>query len=321
MYRKADMTELLGRKIALLGATGFLGKRMSIRLKRDGVEYVPVSLSLGTDLRNKQSLQRVFDNNPGLDTIVNAATFIGGIRFGLDHPAEIFYNNSLMNANLFEVAHDNGIRRIVNPISNCSYPRDAYPEFLETAWWDGELDESVMVYGFVRKGSWISSWAYQKQYGLETISLIVPNMYGPGDHFDEVRSHALGALVMKIFEAKKRRSPSVVVWGSGKPVREWLYVDDCVEAVFRAIAIPYTAEPVNIGIGSGVTIAELAEMIRQEVGYEGKLVYDTSKPDGAPYKVMNVERCRRVLGWSAPTKLEEGLRETVRWYAERNEGR
>jgi GDP-L-fucose synthase len=311
----------MSRKVLLLGATGFLGKRIALRLRKDGISFIPVSRSLGTDLRDYAQFRRIFETNRGIDTILHAATFIGGIKFGLDHPGEIYYNNSLINTYLFELARDFAVRRIVNPISNCSYPRDIYPEFREELWWQGPLDESVMVYGFIRKGSWVQSWAYHRQYGLETINLIVPNMYGPEDHFDEVRSHALGALVMKVVRACESSKPEVVVWGSGKPIREWLYVDDCVDAMMRAIDVDHTSEPINIGVGSGVSIRELAEMIQREAGYRGKLVFDASFPDGAPYKVMNIDKCKRLFGWSPQTILKDGIAATVSWYRTHGLGR
>ncbi|PYN77238.1 MAG: GDP-L-fucose synthetase [Candidatus Rokuibacteriota bacterium] len=303
-------------KILLLGATGFLGRRLATKLRSEGLDVVPVAKSLGTDLRDHRQFKAVFEKNPGLNVVVHAAAFIGGIKFGLDHPAEIFYSNTLLSANLFELAREFGIRRVVNPIPNCSYPRDVFPEFREELWWEGPLDDSVLAYGLVRKASYVQSLAYYRQYGLETINLIVPNMYGPGDHFDEVRSHALGALVMKIARAKKLGEPSAVIWGSGKPVREWLYVDDCVEAIRRALSIPHYVEPINIGVGSGVSIAELAELIKREIGFTGEFEFDTSKPDGAPHKVMNIERCKQVFGWAPQTSLQEGVRKTVRWYLE-----
>jgi GDP-L-fucose synthase len=301
-------------KILLLGATGFLGRRLALRLEKEGMHFVPAARSLGTDLRDPAQCAKLFAANPGVDTVLQAATFIGGIKFGLDHPAEIFHDNTLISANLFEFARKSKVRRIINPISNCSYPRDIYPEFKEELWWDGPLDDSVRVYGLVRKTSYVQSVAYHQQYGLETINLIVPNMYGPGDHFEEVRSHALGALVMKIVQAKSAHRPSVQIWGSGQPVREWLYVDDCVEAMMRSLSLPYEQEPINIGIGTGVSIAELAQMIKQEAGYTGDLVYDRTKPDGAPYKVMNIDRCKRVFNWCPSTALDVGLRKTVAWY-------
>ena len=176
------------------------------------------------------------------------------------------------------------------------------------------LTISVRVYGLVRKTSYVQSVAYHQQYGVETINLVVPNMYGPGDHFDEVRSHALGALVMKIVQAKRSNADKVVIWGTGRPVREWLFVDDCVEAIFRTLTLPYHAEPINIGIGSGVSISELAELIKREAHYGGALEYDLTKPDGAPYKVMNIDRCRSVFNWQPATGLDEGIKTTVAWY-------
>ena len=299
--------------ILLLGATGFLGKRIAQRLRAEGRDFVPASLSLGTDLRDANQFRKLFEKNPSIDRILHAATFIGGIKFGLDHPAEIYRNNTLMSTHLFELAREFGVRRIINPISNCSYPRDVFPEFKEELWWNGPLDDSVAVYGLIRKASQMQSAAYRRQYGLQTINLIVPNMYGPDDHFDEVRSHALGALVMKIAQAKRKRSPEVIVWGSGKPVREWLYVDDCVEAMMLSLDIADQEAPLNIGVGSGVSIGDLAGMIKQEVAYEGRLTFDTSKPDGAPYKVMNIDRWRRLTDWH-PTELTDGIAKTIQWY-------
>ena len=302
--------------VLLLGATGFLGRRVARRLTEDQIAFVPVSHSLGTDLRDYRQFRRVFEMQGPFDVIMHAAAFVGGIQFGLAHEAEIYYNNALVNAHLFELAREFGVKRIINPISNCSYPRDVYPEFREELWWNGPLDDSVFVYGFVRKASFVQSWAYRRQYGLQTMNLIVPNMYGPEDHFDEVRSHALGALVMKIARAWQRNEGPVTIWGSGKPVREWLYVDDCVEAMLRSTAIPCPEIPVNIGVGSGVSIRELAELIAKEIGYTGTFVYDTSRPDGAPHKVMNLEMCRKVFGWQPCTSLREGIARTVQWYLE-----
>jgi GDP-L-fucose synthase len=301
-------------KILVMGATGFLGKRIVKRLTEDGIPYLPVSRSLGTDFRNLEEFEEIFLKNNDITHIFNCATFIGGIQFGLEHTGEIYYDNSLINTYMFELARKYNIQRVINPISNCSYPRDVQGSFAETDWWSGELDPSVMVYGFIRKGSWVQSWAYFKQYGLKTINLIVPNMYGPNDHFDEVRSHALGALIMKIVNAKMKKQTNVVVWGTGKPVREWLYVDDCVEAMARSIMVDHFEYPVNIGIGYGVSIKELAEMIKNEIGYEGELVFDLTKPDGAPYKVMDVTLCKQVFGWVPQTPLADGISKTIAWY-------
>jgi GDP-L-fucose synthase len=172
----------------------------------------------------------------------------------------------------------------------------------------------VLVYGFVRKASWVQSWAYFKQFGFQTSNLILPNMYGPGDHFDEKRSHALGALITKVVEAKRKNLPSVSVWGSGAPIREWLYVDDGADALIKALEIDDIIDPINIGVGKGISIFELAKLIKEIVRYDGQLVLDTSKPDGAPYKTMNNERMKKILNWVPTTSLRDGIEKTVEWY-------
>lgn len=303
-------------KIILLGATGFLGKRIQRILDLRGIQYVQISNSYGYDLRDKKQFEKVFLHNKQAKIIFNAAAYVGGIQFGLKHPAEIYYNNSLINTHMFELAKDFGIRRIINPISNCSYPRDIFTSFNESDWWNGELDESVFVYGFIRKASYVQSWAYYKQYGLETINLIVPNMYGPEDHFEPERSHALGAMIMRMNIAKRNADSEFTVWGTGKPVREWLYVDDCVEAMIRSIDVQYTIDPINIGIGFGISIKDLAEMIKKELDYNGKIIFDQSKLDGAPHKVMNIDRCRERFGWVPSTSLPDGIKKTVKWFLE-----
>lgn len=301
------------KKIFVAGGTGFLGKRVVKRLEEEKVNFVSASLSLGVDFRDKIQIENFFERERP-DIVINCAAYVGGIKFGMEHEGEIFYNNILINANLIECARKFGVKRFINPISNCSYPDVVQKDFKEDEWWDGPLHSSVLVYGFAKKATWVQAYAYHNQYGMDFINLIVPNMYGPEDHFNEVRSHALGALIMKIARAKEENLPEVIVWGTGKPVREWLYIDDCVEAFMRAMEIPSTIEPINIGQGIGVSIAKLAETIQNIVGYKGKLVFDSTKPDGALYKIMNVDRMKKILNWIPETGLEDGIRKTIKWY-------
>lgn len=300
------------KKVFVPGGNGFVGKRVVKKLREKGINYVSLSLRDGYDFRNFEQTKRLFEEER-FDAVINCAAFVGGIQYGYEKPAELFYNNILMSTYLMEAARLTGVKRFVNPISNCTYP-ERLSEFKEEEWWDGALHESVLAYGFARKASWVQSWAYYKQYGFETINLILPNMYGPGDHFDEKRSHALGALIMKFVEAKRKKQPKVVVWGTGKPVREWLYVDDGAEALVRALYIEPTIEPINIGVGKGISILELAKLIKEIVGYEGEIVLDTSKPDGAPCKIMNVEKMKKIFKWSPEMDLREGIKKTVEWY-------
>lgn len=300
--------------VFVAGGSGFLGKRL-IKKLREKKQYnvASTSLSEGIDFRNLDKTLTYFKKHKP-DIVIHAAAYIGGIKFGLDHAGEVYFNNILISTNLIEAARITGVKLFINPIANCAYPDVVNKDFKETEFWNGALHPSVMVYGMVRKAQWAQTWAYTRQYGMKFINLVLPNMYGPGDYFDAERSHALGALLMKIVNAKKKNLPEVVVWGTGKPVREWLYVDDGAEALVRAINIDYYIEPINIGIGRGISIRELSELIKKVVGYKGKLVFDKTKPDGAPYKVMNVDRCKKIFNWLPKTDLEEGIEETYKWY-------
>ena len=304
---------MLFKKVFVPGGNGFLGKRVLKELEERNIDYVSLSLRNGYDFRNFEQTKELFEKEK-FDAVINCAAFVGGIQFGYEKPGEIFYNNILMSTYLMEAARLTGVKRCINPISNCSYPSRLTKDFKEEQWWDGPFHESVLVYGFVRKASWVQGWAYYKQYDFKTINLILPNMYGPGDHFDEKRSHALGALIMKFIEAKKKNQPGVIVWGTGKPIREWLYVDDGAEVLIRALEVEPTIEPINVGVGKGISILELAELIREVVGYEGRIVIDKSKPDGAPYKTMDNTRLKKKINWVPPTSLREGIEKTVEWY-------
>lgn len=301
--------------ILVTGCTGFLGKRVCRQLDSKGIPYLGTSRQTGLDLCDRQATLAFFaDKKP--KQVLNCAAFVGGIQFGYKHPAELFHNNLQMTLNLLEAAHTNKVQRIVNPISNCAYP-GAATFFKEEEFWDGPLHESVMVYGFARKASWVGAWAYAKQYGLDVVNLILSNMYGPEDHFEEERSHALGALIMKMVRAKEAAQKQVIIWGSGKPVREWLHVDDGAEAMVRALEVAPTLEPINIGIGKGISIFEMATLIKELVGYDGELVLDPSKPDGAPYKTVDGSRATTHFGWSPERDFKQGVADAIQWYVEK----
>ncbi len=298
--------------ILVTGATGFLGKRVCRALEARGADFVRTSRSLGTDLRSAEQTEALFAKvQPTY--VLNCAAFVGGIQFGYKHPAELFSNNLKMTINLLDCAHRHATKRIVNPISNCAYP-GAATHFKEDEFWDGPLHESVLVYGFARKASWVGSWAYARQYDLDVLNLILSNMYGPEDHFEEERSHALGALIMKIANARRLDLPKVSVWGTGTPVREWLHVDDGAQAMVRGMDVARTDQPLNIGIGKGISVRDLAFLIKDIVGYQGVLEFDLTKPDGAPHKTVDGTRGAAHFGWRPSRDLTEGIRDAVDYY-------
>ncbi len=300
------------KKIFVAGGDGFLGQNVVKLLQNKNLNFVSHSLGDGYDFRNFEQTKELFEKER-FDAVINCAAFVGGIQFGYKHSGEIFYNNVLMGSYLMEAARLTGVKRFVNPLSNCVYPAHLI-KFKEEDLWSGPPHESVFFYGMVRKISWVQGMAYKQQYHFDSIHLILPNMYGPRDHFDETKSHALGALVMKFLEAKRNNEPEVVVWGTGKPIREWLYVEDGAEALIRALEIESQIEPINIGQEEGISILELAKLIKEIVGYHGSIVLDTSKTDGALVKIMEVSKMKKVFNWSPKTKLIEGIKKTVEYY-------
>jgi len=304
--------ETVFKKVFVPGGDGFLGKSVVKKLQEENINVVSRSLKDGVDFRNFEQTKALFEKEK-FDAVINCAAYVGGIEFGLKHQGEIFYNNILMDAYLMEAARLTGVKLFVNPISNCTYPAHL-TTFKESDWWSGPLHDSVLTYGFARKASWVQAKAYKEQYDFNSIHLILSNMYGPRDYFDEVRSHALTALVMKFCEAKKNNLPEVTVWGSGKPVREWLYVEDGAEALVRALSLNPQVDPINVGQGMGIPIGDLAVKIKEMTGFTGKIVFDQSRPDGAACKIMDVQQMKEVFNWTPPTLMEDGIKKTIEWY-------
>lgn len=306
-------------KVAVLGHTGFLGTVVTRHLEEVGAFHAGASLSSGVDMRELDELRRWFDEARP-DVVLNCAAYVGGIQFGLKHPVQIFENNLAMTLNIYRSCAEFGVKRLVNPISNCIYPSQA-SLFREPEVWDGPLDDSVLIYGLARKLHFVGARAYEQEFGFDTLNIVLPNMYGPGDHFDPMRSHALGALISKIVNAHRHAHPEVTIWGTGKPIREWLYVEDGADAMLAALDVARFPDLINVGTGVGSSILETAELIKQLVGYQGALVCDTTKMDGAPCKTLDGSRGRDLLGWEAKVPFEEGLRLTIDWFVENDRAR
>lgn len=299
--------------ILVLGSNGFVGKSMCRRLKKEEIEFYP-SNHEECDLRDLRATKELFDRIKP-EVVINLAAFLGGVHFGYKHAAEMFTNNMRMQINILDACRDFKVKRLINPIGSCVYP-GALDLYVEDKLWDGPMHESVLAFATAKKSFVVASWAYHKQYGLDVMNLVMSNMYGPNDHFDEERSHAVGGLIQKMVAAKQKGLPTVTILGSGKPIREWLYVEDAVDALYKAIdAEPYDSI-INIGAAKGYSIQETAEIIKDLVGYEGALVNDTSMMDGALCKQVDGRLGNQLLNWYPKTDFRQGLKNTVQWYIE-----
>jgi GDP-L-fucose synthase len=303
------------KRILVLGGFGFLGARVVTAFERRGYEVRACSRRTGVDARDEQSLVAYLERlRP--DILVHCAAHVGGIAYNAQCPSAIYEDNLMIGFHVVRAAHRAGVRKLVNIMPNCTYPgeMDLYDE---PRWWDGPMHPTVLTYGMPRKTLWVHAWAYQQEHGLPSIHLILPNLYGPRDHFDIVRSHALCALIRKVVDAKRCGASEVEIWGSGRPVREWMYVDDAAEGIVRAAERYDAIELLNLGCGRGCSIRELAEIIREMARWPGTFVYDTSRPDGAPQKILDANRMRAALGgWMPTTALRQGIAATVAWLEE-----
>lgn len=299
--------------ILVLGSGGFVGKTMCARLSAKGVDYYPAVHS-ECDLCDAAATKMLFEKVKP-DIVINLAAMLGGVHFGYKHAAEMFSNNMLMQINILNACREFKVQRLINPIGSCVYPGDL-DIYTEEKLWDGPMHESVLAFATAKKAFVVASWAYHKQYGLDVMNLVMSNMYGPNDHFDEERSHAVGGLIRRFVAAKKGGYPEVTVLGSGKPIREWLYVEDAVDVLYKAIDAPPYDSIINIGAGKGYSIQETAEIIRDIVGYEGVLVNDTSQMDGALCKQVDGRLGNQLLNWYPQTEFKEGLEKTIEWFLE-----
>jgi GDP-L-fucose synthase len=251
--------------------------------------------------------------------VIHSAAYYGGLGFNQLYPGKIFYENLVMGANVMEAARRSGVEKFIAIGTACSYPGCLEGELNEKNLWDGAPHESVINYGLTKKMMAVQGWAYKKQYGFDSIHLILTNLYGPGDTFQIERAHVVSALIKKFVDAKLANAAEVEVWGTGKPIREFLYVRDCADAIVLAAENYSDTVPLNVGCGRGTAIRELVDYVHQLTGYSGRVVWNTSKPDGQMKKVLDVSRMKKILNWEPPTDLRAGLRKTIDWYTANKE--
>ncbi len=302
-----------GKRVAVTGGAGFLGSFVVKRLAERGVADLFVPRSKEYDLRDLQAIRRMLaDARP--DVVIHLAARVGGIGANLAHPAEFFYDNLVMGVHLMHESWKAGVGKFVAAGTVCAYPKFTPVPFREEDLWNGYPEETNAPYGLAKKMLLVQSQAYRRQYGFNSIFLLPVNLYGPGDNFDPESSHVIPALIRKCLEAKARGDQEIVVWGDGSPTREFLYVEDAAEGIVLAAERYDKSEPVNLGSAFEISIKDLAEAIVRATGFEGRLVWDTSKPNGQPRRKLDTSRAEREFGFRAVTPFERGLVETVRWY-------
>ncbi|MBM3213659.1 NAD-dependent epimerase/dehydratase family protein [Candidatus Poribacteria bacterium] len=300
--------------VLVLGGTGFVGSHVLHRLQRDGIPAAAASRRTGVDLRSADATRRLLrQTRPA--AIVNCAAHVGSVHYVTQFAAEVLHDNLQMILSLYEAARDvcPGVH-IIQPIANCAYPGIA-DVYREPEWMDGPVHPSVLSYGATRRMAVVAAMCYAKQHGIRTSNLFVPNVYGPGDHTDPNKTHALNGLIIRILAAKREGAPQFEIWGTGKPIREWLYVEDLADVLAQSLGMDRDLiEPVNIAQNSGSTIRQLAEMIARSLGYAGELTFNASYQDGAPTKIMDDARFRELFPDFRFTPMEEGIRRTVAYY-------
>lgn len=308
-----------GKRIVVTGGNGFFGSHIVEKLKEVKCEIFIPRTKDGIDFRKYEDCVSCLAKTKP-DIVINCAADSGGIAYHNDRQADLFLDNMLMGIYLMYASQKLGVKKFVNIVAGCSYPGYIENEEMnEEEYWNGELHESIFSFGFPRKATVVYGLALKKQYNFNSIHLIMANMFGPGEHFNPDQSKALAGLIKKIYEAKKNKLPTVEVWGSGKPTRDWLYGKDGAEAILRATASYNDIEPLNIATGVGISVAKLAETIKKVVGYKGKLVYNTKKPDGALHKTFGIKKMKSVLKWVPSTPIEKGIKETVEWFSKNYE--
>lgn len=306
------------KHVIVTGGSGFLGSFVVEKLKERGATDIFVPRSSEYDLRQSDGIAAMLQSRPA-DMIIHLAALAGGIGANRARPAEFFYDNLMMGVPLMHQAWKHGVEKFVAVGSICSYPKFTPLPFREENLWDGYPEETNAPYGLAKKMLLVQSQAYRQQYGYNSIYLMPVNLFGPRDNFNLETSHVIPALIRKAVEATERGDAEIPVWGNGSPTREFLYVEDAADGIVTAAENYNGDEPVNLGSGYEISIKDLAEMIMRMTGFEGKLVWQTDKPNGQPRRGLDVSRAKEYFGWSAQVPFEEGMRRTIEWFKEHHE--
>lgn len=305
---------LEGKNIVVTGGQGFLGKHVCSRLEKEKPGRLWAPSSKEVDFRDPEACFKAFD---GADVVIHLAARVGGIGFNREHPASLFYDNILMGTHVVHQAWRAKVKKLVLLGTICAYPKFTPIPFEEDQLWNGYPEETNAPYGLAKKMQLVQSQAYRQEYGFSSIYLLPVNLYGPGDNFKPESSHVIPALIKKFVQAVDRGDSEVVVWGTGNPTREFLYVKDAAEGIVLATKHYDASEPVNLGSSFEISIRELSEIIGELTGFTGNITFDASQPDGQPRRKLDVSRAEKEFGFRSQTDFITGLKETIAWY--RNE--
>jgi len=305
--------QLRDKRIVVTGGAGFLGEHVVRTLEAHGCADIVVPRRRQYDLTREANVERLYaDTKP--EVVIHLAAVVGGRGANRANPGRFLYENLVMSTMLMEYARQAGVEKFIGIGTICSYPKFTPVPFREEHLWNGYPEETNAPYGLAKKMLLSQGQAYRQQYGFNAIHLLPVNLYGPGDNFDPESSHVIPALIRKCLEAIERGEPEIVCWGDGTPTREFLYAEDCAEAIVLAAERYDGAEPVNIGAGFEISIKELVEVIVELTGFRGQIVWDTSKPNGQPRRCLDTSRAWEWFGFRAKTDFREGLQRTIEWY-------
>jgi len=300
-------------RIVVTGGHGFLGRHFMAALRDRGFRHAVTFRSSEYDLTREADVARMYETlRP--EAVVHLAAVVGGIGANRRYPGTFFYRNLMMGALLMEHARRVGTGRFMSVGTICSYPKFTPVPFREDELWNGYPEETNAPYGLAKKMQLVQSDAYRQEFGFDGVNVLLVNLYGPGDNFDPASSHVIPALIRKCLDAAEAGADEIEVWGTGSATREFLFVEDAAGALVRALERLETSAPVNIGSGTEVSIRELSEAIARLCGFQGRLAWDASKPDGQPRRCLDTRRAEAELGWKASTPLETGLARTIAWY-------
>jgi GDP-L-fucose synthase len=309
------MTTQKNDRILVAGGSGFLGRYVLGKLAARHYQGVVAPRKAEYDLRRDADIIAMFERYRPR-TVIHLAATVGGIGANRAHPGQFFYDNLVMGVQLMEQARLFGVEKFVSIGTVCAYPKFTPVPFCEDDLWNGYPEETNAPYGLAKKMLLVQGQAYRQEYGFNAIYLLPVNLYGPGDNFDPETSHVIPALIKKCLEAVESGADQIVNWGDGSASREFLYVDDAAEAIVLAMEQYDAAEPVNLGSGREISIRELAETIADLCGFQGRMIWDASKPNGQPRRCLDVSRAERWFGFKASTDFREGLGRTIAWYSE-----